>query len=102
VTGSSGSSIDPVPAPELAAAARSAAGQDNSLLGFAARNALSGLLVVIATAIVGFVAAGNIKALAPKLAGMRERLDALDMRAKDLLNSASKQLHGRASTVKSS
>ena len=48
------------------------------------------------------MAAGNIKALAPKLAGMRERLDALDLRAKDLLNAASKQLHVRASTVKSS
>jgi hypothetical protein len=90
--GSGGTTIQPVPAPELAAAARAAGAQDNSLLGFAARNALPGLLVAIATAIVGFVAAGNLKAFAPKLAGMRSRLDALDARAKELFTTASGRL----------
>lgn len=77
-----GPTITAVPAPMLAAAARASASNDGDLLGFVSRNALPGLLVAIATAFVGFVAAGNIKALQPKLAGLSLRLQELDARAK--------------------
>jgi hypothetical protein len=71
-----------VPAPMLAAAAQASQSQDGDLLGFVSRHALPGLLVAIATALVGFVAAGNIKAFEPKLAALSLRLHALDARAK--------------------
>ena len=69
----------------LAAAARSAGSQGDDLLGFVSRHALPGLLVAIATAIVGFVAAGNIKVSQPKLAALQARLRALDAHAKAVL-----------------
>jgi hypothetical protein len=75
-------SVVAVPAPMLAAAAQSSQAQDGDLLGFVSRHALPGLLVAIATALVGFVAAGNIKAFEPKFAALSLRLHALDARAK--------------------
>ena len=95
-TGQTGA-IQPVPAPMLAAAARSAGSQDGNLLGFVSRHALPGLLIAIATAIVGFVAAGNIKALAPKVAGLYARLQELDAHAKTVLTTSSARLSHRIS-----
>jgi hypothetical protein len=75
-------SVVAVPAPMLAAAAQASQAQDGDLLGFVSRHALPGLLVAIATALIGFVAAGDIKAFEPKFAALSLRLHALDARAK--------------------
>jgi hypothetical protein len=68
------SPISPVPAPMLAAAARAANDQGDDLLGFVSKHSLPGILIAIATMIVGFVAAGNAKAWAPKVAALRSAL----------------------------
>jgi hypothetical protein len=77
-----GDTVTAVPAPLLAAAAKATDAQDGNLLGFVSRHALPGLLVAIATAFVGFVAAGNVKVLQPKLATLSGRLQELDNWAK--------------------
>ena len=79
---STAASIVAVPAPLLAAAAQASDAQDGDLLGFVSRHTLPGLLVVIATAFVALVAAGNLKVLEPRLAALVIRLNALDARAK--------------------
>jgi hypothetical protein len=89
-----GPTVTAVPAPLLAAAAKASDAQDGGLLGFVSRHALPGLLVAIATAFVGFVAAGNIKVLQPKLATLSGRLQELDNWAK----SASTRFARTAST----
>jgi hypothetical protein len=69
----------------LAAAAESAQSQGDGLLGFMSRHALPGLLIALATAIVGFAAAGNIRAWQPKLAALNSHLQSLRSNANSAL-----------------
>jgi hypothetical protein len=64
------------------------------------RHALPGLLVAIATAFVGFVAAGNIKALQPKLASLQVRLQGLDTWAKGASQQFTKTATARVKRVR--